>query len=125
MTKIIGIIVAFLILAYSAIIFAVVNLQLNKGLISYFQNDVKSQSSLIIDEFDSILLRLLDTSNYLKNEFERFVVNNAFNESTAADVCDSALMNLDVDSMYVVDSDGNELYSHGNGINEDYVSLSF
>ena len=54
-TKIINIIIAVAIVAYSSIIFYTVQSRLNSGLEEYFTEDTKTLSKVITDEMDTVL----------------------------------------------------------------------
>lgn len=116
-TKIINIIIAVAIVAYSSIIFYTVQSRLNSGLEEYFTEDTKTLSKVITDEMDTALSETSKIADFLKDTVEFEYSSTGLISADFADtICGSVSKTTNIDTVVIVDAAGRQVSSKKFGV---------
>ncbi len=123
--KLLTIIFAIGIVAYSTILFFDVNISLNRGLKDYFKADTVTLSKVFTNELYGTLDNVDDITKWFKDSFEsQFntsdVIDPVFTDSVAV----GAINSMHMDAIYVFDRFGNQVTSSSLGVGEKNAMLT-
>lgn len=113
--KIITVVVAIGIIAYSVLVLGVISRQLNIGLKTFFQKDTVELASVFNSEIQKGLDETENAVRLIKNSCETQYKNGAVRESFIDSLCESSVSFLGINSIVVCDRNGKQLSSPSYG----------
>ncbi|MBQ0002096.1 MAG: cache domain-containing protein [Treponema sp.] len=109
-TKYIEVIIAAGIIAYSAVIAALVSQRLNSGIREFFISDTKERTKTFSAEFDLYLNNVKSFANIVKHTYEYDYENFEVTKDVVNEICKNTIIDLGVDGIAIYNSKG-QLFS--------------
>ena len=104
------------VLVYSAFIFVVVRLNLQKGLVDYFNEDVKKQSVVYSDEFDNAVNHARETASWIQHAYSAIYPDYGFDRTIMTSFAEGALDYMGAKNIVFFNSFGMQVSSPKFGV---------